>query len=257
MSVIHVDPSKAAVLLGLLALGGCQSPAVVKPTPEQINKLEEFSIGFRVALASNARVIRSELLDGQVKLRVKINRRNEVVFCEAEPYSAAIVPPAPLDPRLSAVASEACWNTLFPIVPSDVFDADGTAEIVAPLIFSSDEDTEELKLKRMGRVTRYAQSRFFWEQTLRNQPASSIGYADFRYVADAKGQVQGCLVNLRPSPQRPDAFKLDGDLQARLSAQCKQMNLRQLPGFTLDPHGVAEGTVRVEYMPWKGGPQPL
>lgn len=257
MSAIHFDLTKAAAMAGLLAIAGCQSPTKDTSTPEQIKKFEEFSIGFRVALSSNARVASSELLDGNVKLRVKINRRNEVTFCETQPYSQDTSSPQPVDPRLSALVNDVCWSTLFPLVPTELFDTDGTADIMAPLVFSSDQDTEELRLKRMGRVTRYAQSRFFWEQTLRNQPASSIGYADFRYVANAQGQVQGCLVNLRASRQRPDAFKLDGDLQSRLSAQCKQMNLRQLPGFTVNPQGVAEGIVRVEYMPWKGGPQPL
>ncbi|MFJ4143661.1 hypothetical protein [Pseudomonas sp. NPDC089734] len=261
MSVIHAGLTKVAAMTALLALAGCQSQTAVKSTPEQIKKLEAFSIGFRVALVSNARVISSELLDGNVKLRVKINRRNEVTFCETEPYVLPGSPAVPVDPRLSAIAKEACWNTLFPLVPTDVFDPDGTAEIVAPLIFSGEseavEGDEELTRRRMIRVTRYAQSRFFWEQTLRSQPAASIGYADFQYVANAQGQVQGCLVNLRASQQRPEAFKLDADLQARLIAQCKQMNLKQLPGFSVDPQGVATGRVRVEYMPWKGGPQPL
>ncbi|MBI6853948.1 hypothetical protein YA0002_14325 [Pseudomonas cichorii] len=255
MSVIPSRLTKATALVGLLFIAGCQSQTGAQ-SPEELKKLEEFSIGFRVALVSNARVASSEFLDGGVKLRVKINRRNEVVFCETEPYSQT-ASPAPTDPRLPALVKDVCWSTLFPVVPSELYDSDGMADIIAPLVFSSEQDTEELKLKRMGRVIRYAQSRFFWEQTLRKQPASSIGYADFRYVANTQGEVQGCLVNLRASRQRPEAFKLDGDLQARLSAQCKQMNLRQLPGFTVNPQGMAEGIVRVEYMPWKGGPQPL
>ncbi|MCV4271246.1 hypothetical protein OH710_01205 [Pseudomonas capsici] len=254
MPTIYSRPTLTAGLVGLLFIAGCQSQTGSR-SPEELKRLEAFSTDFRNALATNAWLASPELLDGDVRLRVKINRRNEVVFCETEPYSQTAL--SSVYPRLSALVKDVCWNTLFPVVPSELYDPDGTADIIAPLVFSSGQDTEELRLKRMGRTIRYAQSRFFWEQTLRKQPPSSIGYADFRYVANAQGEVQGCLVNLRASRQRPEAFELDGDLQARLSAQCKQMNLRQLPGFMVNPQGMAEGIVRVEYMPWKGGPRPL
>ncbi|AZD16547.1 hypothetical protein PUP66_18905 [Pseudomonas chlororaphis] len=45
------------------------------------------------------------------------------------------------------------------------------------------------------------------------------------------------------------------DLQARLAAQCEQLNLRQMPGFKVGGKGLARGSVLVEYAPWKGGPK--
>ncbi|AZE12076.1 hypothetical protein C4K10_3799 [Pseudomonas chlororaphis subsp. aureofaciens] len=169
--------------------------------------------------------------------------------------SCDIRPKAQLALVPESLARQVCWDSLFPEMPAELFGPEGEQEIVVPMVLIlMDESTPE-RQRRLDAVEAYAQSRFFWTQTLGKQPVDSIGKAHVRFVANAQGQVQECLVNLDPVGERRDAFKLDSDLQARLTAQCKQINLRQMPGFKVGDKGLARGNVLVEYAPWKGGPQ--
>ncbi|QLL16057.1 hypothetical protein [Pseudomonas chlororaphis] len=244
------------IIAGLLALAGCQTQAVTPAQPLaaddiQQQKMNSFARQFSGVLVRNAFAANGQGLVGSVDLKVKINRQNQVLSCEIRP-NAQLAPVLALE----SLARQVCWDSLFPEMPAELFGSEGEQEIVAPMVFPIllDESTPE-RQRRLDAVEAYAQSRFFWTQTLGKQPVDSIGKAHVRFVANAQGQVQECLVNLDPVGERRDAFKLDSDLQARLTAQCKQMNLRQMPGFKVGDKGLARGNVLVEYAPWKGGPQ--
>ncbi len=254
--LIAPRPTLPLILASLLSLAGCQTPKSAAPAPQAAaeaslqQNAQAFSDQFRALMVRNAFAANSQALVGTVDLVVKINRRNELSSCEIRPNAHR----APV-PALESLARQVCWDSLFPEVPVEMYGPEGEMVIVAPLVFPALDESEPERQWRARTVQAYAQSRFFWTQALGKQPVDSIGKAHVRFVANAQGQVQECLVNLDPVAERRDAFKLDSDLQARLTAQCKQMNLRQMPGFKVGDKGLARGSVLVEYAPWKGGPQ--
>ncbi|OLF53289.1 hypothetical protein [Pseudomonas chlororaphis] len=253
--LIAAWPALPLILASLLSLAGCQTPKSVAPAPapkaEETStqqRAQAFGRQFSAVLVRNAVAANSQALEGTVDLVAKIDRQNRLVACEIRPNAQASAAPA-----LESLARQVCWDSVFPEVPAEMYGPEKVQVIVAPLVFPALDESE--RQSRARAVEAYERSRFFWAQGLGKERFDSIGRAHLRFVADAQGQVQECLVNLNPVEERWSAFKPDSALQARLTAQCKQINLRQMPGFALDETGLAHGSVMVEYAPWKGGSQ--
>ncbi|MBP2262966.1 hypothetical protein [Pseudomonas sp. BP8] len=247
-------------LLSLLALAGCQSPSSTSTeTPEPVDPqvMQQFMTDMQQTLQSNiANAVRGTLV-GAVQLHISLNQANEPVACAAKvpgPKLANLLPASAQRSdfkRLATAVEAQCWKTIYPAAPAAAREKDGTVEIVAPLILMPASNPQQSVNSAWS--VRQEQREFFWQQLLREQPVDSIGVAVIRYQADALGKVQGCMVELRPSAVRADAFRMDGGLQARLSSACMALNLQRMPGFALDPQGKIEGFSLVEYAPWKVG----
>ena len=242
-----------------VAVAGCQSHQVASPdgssaaaasTPSaeatKKQRFDQFVRRFQSAIGNAAMDANSEGLTGEVRLVVQIDRSNAVVSCDTHATGLFSV-----NPRLAELSKAACWSAVFPPVPPERFDQDGNVKIVAPLIFLSMSERQRLSMQ--GRYQQAAQARYFAERTLMKSPPDSIGVVTFEYLTDKQGKVQECVVNLERHLDRLDAFKYDNALQARLTEQCKHLDLAQMPGFAVDATGVARGTVFFNYSPWMGG----
>ena len=237
---------------------GCQSPSVPNAsaaaavsTPEQIEQqnLRMFIARFQYSLKESALDANEAGVTGEVRLLVKINRKNEIVSCETR--KPALAQLAGDDPRLAVLAKDACWRMIAPEVPANMFAEDDLLEIIAPLIYTP--LTQSQRELMQSRYRRYAQGRFFADRTLFQSPPDSIGTATFHYQADARGNITGCIVNLDSKAARRSAFKYDTAMQSRLSEQCKQLDISQMPGFKVDEKGVSNGTAFFDYSPWMAG----
>ena len=258
-SIKHVGALMVVLIAG--SITGCQvqsappAPAA-KPTAPgftaeelEARRLQRFVEGMQGALRESILNANRQQLTGEVKLALVINRKNELISCEVmgTPQSTD----AKAASELGALAKGACWSSVFPVVPAQYFNQDGIAEIRAPLTLPSLPDDQQQGLE--SRQLRFAQSQFFWARTLANQPPENIGVASFDYRANAQGEVQVCLVSLARTRALPESFKRDVNLQRRLTQQCKDLNLRSMPGFAVDETGFATGLVNVDYMPWRDG----
>lgn len=240
------------------AVTGCQSHQVASPSAGSAaaesapsaeatkkQRFDQFVRRFQSAIGNAAMDANSDGLTGEVRLVVQIDRSNAVVSCDTHAtglFSA--------NPRLAELSKAACWSAVFPPVPPERLDQDGL-KVVAPLIFLSMNERQRLSMQ--GRYQQSAQARYFAERTLMKSPPDSMGVVTFEYLADKQGKVQECVVNLERHLDRLDAFKYDNALQARLTEQCKHLDLAQMPGFEVDASGVARGTVFFNYSPWMGG----
>ncbi|WP_129405700.1 hypothetical protein [Pseudomonas protegens] len=259
MSLAFLRTSTLALLTpAVLTLGACQSK-----TPEQsaaqaleTQKSLEFSVAISEVLRRNMMAANHQGLSGAVKLRIKLNRHNDVLDCTVRPGSGD-VSQVLATPTLLHLARQVCWNTLFPAAAPEAFGDGDIINAIANLEFPrfSQLPSREQQVYRLS-SSLYQQSRFFWEQAVAGPGIDSIGVASFYYTANAQGQVQECLVNLERSAFRPEAFKTDAALRQRLTQRCQQLDLRQMPGFVSQPDGLSRGEVLVEYMPWRGGPAP-
>lgn len=255
-----------ALIFVLIAgsMTGCQvksaaSAPATKPvaptfTPEEMEayRLQRFVEGMQGVLRDSILDANRQQLTGEVKLALVINLKNELISCEV------VGTPQSTDAKavsaLGALAKDACWNSVFPVVPAQYFNEDGIAEIRAPLILPILADYHLPGLER--RQQSFAQSQFFWERTMANQPPENIGIASFDYRANAQGEVQKCRVSLAATRWRSNSFKKrDRPLLRQLTQQCEELNLSTMPGFKVDEKGLAMGRVSVEYMPWRGGPR--
>lgn len=254
----------ALIVTSLMALAGCQTQ---EPSADKVaaadaaveeSKNPQFIQSFSGVLIRSALAANRQGLTGAIDMKMTVNRQNQVIRCETRTKSQYSPLRTLSNPRLVTLVKEICWNAVFPEVSSKVFTSDADEQtIIAPLVFPGLAmlSTEGLTYRNQL-VSQYEQSMFLWERTLAKQKVEGIGVASFYYVANAQGQVQECLVNLDRHPYRPQAFKPDSALQQHLSNQCKQLDLRQMPGFAVNGQGRAEGYVSVEYTPWKGGPTP-
>ncbi|ROL77623.1 hypothetical protein BLX41_12535 [Pseudomonas protegens] len=249
----------ALLIPALLTLSACQSK-----TPEQLaaQSLEtqkglEFSAAISEVLRRNIMAANPQGLTGTVGLRIKLNRQNEVLGCEALPSTRGDLAADLVTPTLLHLARQVCWNTLFPAAAPEAFGNEDGIKAIADLQFPrfSQLPSRERQEYRL-RSSLYQQSWFFWEQAVAGTGIDSIGVASFHYTANAQGQVQECLVNLERSEFRPEAFKADAALRQHLTQRCQQLDLRQMPDFVSQPNRLTRGEVLVEYMPWRGGPQP-
>jgi hypothetical protein len=194
---------------------------------------------------------------GIKNLRIKFNRNNEILSCDAGPAGAPSVAQMPsMTQRLDAskivrLVNRECWKIIYPLVPVHLFKDDETVEFVAPLVFGPLSGAAASGQRT--RLLYQAQSDYFWQHLLINRSVDSIGVASLRFQANAQGEVEGCLVSLAPAYVRRDAFKFDNTLQEQLTAQCKTLDLRHMPGFLPDEKGRVRGYVEVTYAPWKVG----
>ncbi|CAM4115126.1 hypothetical protein CCOS865_03609 [Pseudomonas reidholzensis] len=246
-------------LLCLLTLAGCKtSEPAATDTAEAIDPkvMQQFVGDMQKTLQTNiANAVRGTLV-GAVKLSIKLDQTYAPVACKAQEPGPKLASLLPADANrsdfksLAAAVEAQCWKTVYPPVPAGAYDEDGTVEIVAPLILMPSANQQP---PNPAWVARQQQREFFWQQLLREQPVDSIGVAIIRYQANSQGKVQGCLIELRPSAARADAFRMDGGLQSRLSSACMALDLQRMPGFAPDPQGKMEGFALVEYAPWKVG----
>jgi hypothetical protein len=224
------------------------APAV--PSPEEIKKQQfhTFVTRFQSILGNRALEANSEGLTGEVRLLIKLNRNNEVFSCETQATGLATA-----NAPVAELSKKVCWSAVFPIVPGDRLNKDGSVEVVAPLIYLPMNDAQREWMQ--ARFQQYAQGRYFAERTLMKSPPGGIGVVTFEYLANRQGKVGECVVNLERHRERPDAFKYDNVLQSRLTEQCKHLDIGEMPGFSVDETGVSRGAVSFEYSPWMAGPR--
>ncbi|TDV56959.1 hypothetical protein EC919_102331 [Pseudomonas graminis] len=241
------------------ALMACQSrevgshaaasaPAVTSPEALKRQQFKAFVTRFQSILGNRALEANSEGLTGEVRLRIKINRNNEIVSCETQATGLATG-----NAPLADLSKQVCWSAVFPVVPADRLNKDGNVEVVAPLIYLPMHEAQRVWMQ--SRYQDYAQGRYFAERTLMKSPPGSIGVVTFEYLANKQGKVEACVVNLERHRERPEAFTYDNVLQSRLTEQCKQLDIAQMPGFSVDETGVSRGAVAFEYSPWMAGPR--
>lgn len=194
-------------------------------------------------------------MNGAINLNITLDRQGRTLACSTQraKQSTALMLPAdtlPTDRNVLAQTVQAqCWKSIFPLPPEALYEGD-TVEVVAPLVLMKPPYVSENEQARRQAVARQA---FFWTNLVRDEPVASVGLAEIRFQTTPAGKVNGCLVTLNPHPLRMDAFRLDGDLQARLTQRCNGLDLAKMPGFTASAPDGLEGYSRVEYAPWKVG----
>lgn len=233
-------------LLAVVLLGGCaQKP----PGPDVDPQARlQFQQAFQAALqhSISSRVL--EATAGAVALDIVVNRQGQAVSCKAK-GSPEGVAKLPLDvprtgPReFAAMMEQSCRQAIYPTAPDALYDDKGQIELRAPVVvvFAAQNSA--------GWKLRNAQREFFREHLLKGESVDSVGQLAVRYQTDARG----CLVDLRPNPMRPEDFKLDGGLQARLNQACMKLDLSRLPGIEQAREQQAVAVVGVEYAPWTVG----
>lgn len=249
-----------SILAGALALTGCQSPKINKAVPIKSESeqaaFDRFLAEFQPTVARHMLAANSQSAVGKHKLRITFNRKNEVLSCRVDSPRLQSLPSMEQRmnaDRLARLINQECWKIIYPLVPEHLFTDDGTVEMVVALIFHPLQAA--LAAQWRLRYEYQARSDYFWQQLLIHRPVDSIGVAGFRFQANAQGKVEGCLVSLDPASVRRDAFKFDNALQEQLTAQCKTLDLRQMPGFRVDETGLMQDYVEVSYAPWKVGRQ--
>ncbi|MDM3886441.1 hypothetical protein QSV36_12685 [Pseudomonas sp. BCRC 81390] len=235
----------------LIALPGCQhqlaSEAEKQARQTFVSDMQQ-ALTLGIATADTGPQI------GVVMLNVKLDSSSAPVSCKASraPFRYEIRMPAELIrtgfKSLASVVEAQCWKTIYPVVPKALRDDNGTAEIRAPLFVVLPASAQAPGTERRQSN---AQRDFFWQRLFSDLPVDSIGRASVYYEANAQGEVQGCLVQIHPHPLRPDDFRLDGNLQARLNSRCMALDLATLPGFKAESDGLAKGYSEMEYAPWK------
>lgn len=234
----------------LLTLAGCQS----RPAPEVDEQARKTFISDmqRTLTQSMASANTGEHI-GAIMLKVTLTRQSVPVRCKAvkPPVKPPFALPSDAIPTdfqaLTSLVEAQCWKTIYPRVPAEMLEADGTVDVHAPLYIMLPRAAQAPNTLRRKA---YAQRDFFWQQLLRDQPVTSIGKASVYYQANAQGKVEGCLVQLFPHPLRPDAFRLDGNLQAQLNSRCMALDLSTMPTFEVDAQGLAKGYSEMDYAPW-------
>lgn len=245
-------PLKLGLALSAALLAACHGTRPTPPDPQRVQAWQQDML----------RVLHRDMLAntgggmvGAINLNITLDRSGRPLVCEtrrAKHSTTLAIPPDQLqtDSKVLAKTVEAqCWKSIFPLPPAELFEGE-TVEIVAPLILMKPPYISDNEQVRRQVVARQA---FFWTALVRDEPVASIGRAEIRYQTNPTGKITGCLVTLNPHPLRKDAFKLDADLQTRLTQRCNGLDLQKLPGFTVGTADGLEGYTRVEYAPWKVG----
>lgn len=249
------------LLGGVLALVGCQLHSTARKAPVPLTEQQQLALEKRVFIRNMKRVLRrdvisanAELWQGGLQLVIQLDRQSRVLECSTRPIADYPLSKYPDNARLAPLLEHLCWTSVLPQVPGHLYDSKGTTMVVAPLIFDLSKASER-DLQQIGMVSlQYQQREFLWQRMFAGQGIDSTGVARLQIQADVQGQVQQCLVNLERHALRRSEFKIDSDLQNRLIQACTQLDLRQMPGFQLDPSGVARLDLSIEYSPGKGGP---
>ncbi|MFJ4345659.1 hypothetical protein [Pseudomonas sp. NPDC089401] len=244
---------KALPLALLITLAGCQSPTSAKVDEAAF---KTFTHDMQQVLKLGIVTADTGKQVGVVMLKVTLDPHSAPIACQASKAPAKYEMQLPADvPRsdfkaLASMVEAQCWKTIYPLAPEGVQEKDGTVQVLAPIYVLLPAAAQASGSERRQAN---AQREFFWQHLLRDQPVDSIGRVSVYYQANALGKVEGCLVQVYPHPLRPDDFRLDGNLQARLNSRCMGLNLSQLPGFATDAQGVAKGYSELEYAPWRVG----
>lgn len=243
---------KLGLALSAALLAACQG---TRPTPPDPQLVQAWQGQIMATLHRDMLAATGGSMVGAINLKVTLDRLGRPLACSTHrakhSFAQAIPPNEPLTDRkvLARVVEAQCWKSILPLPPEALYEGD-TVEIVAPLIFMKPPYVGENEQARRQAVARQV---FFWKALVRDEPVASTGIAEIRYQATPAGKVSGCLVTLNPHPLRRDAFQLDGNLQARLTQRCHDLDLQQLPGLASSAPAGLEGYSRVEYAPWKVG----
>lgn len=242
----------AGLAVALLALTACHAapPRAVDPAEQT------FKAGMIEALHRSIQQADTGKQIGAVLLHVVLDRRSAPLECKATrapaKYQSKMPPDVPHSDfqALASLVETQCRRAIYPLAPANAQSTEGVVDVIAPLMLMLPSEAQATSTPR-----RQANARrdYFWKHLLRDQPISSIGTASVYWRANAEGQVDGCLVQLHPHPLRAAEFRLDGDFQARLSNRCMALNLSDLPYFSVDQQGFAEGYSELDYAPWRVG----
>jgi hypothetical protein len=223
-------------------LAGCSTQPAGPITEAQLRDIHQ---SVNEVLTSMNQAANKNWLSGAVMLEVSIARDNSLLGCTATSTSGA--------PGLVAVAERACWASVFPPMPAEVFDADGKGLIRMPMIFGMDPPADpQLRASYEGILfPAFSQGQYFWDNGIRAVPTHSVGQVVFHYVADHQGRVLVCNAIIDAVESRPAQFRDNPLLIKRLSAACQAMNLSKMPGFAVAANGLATGSVWMFYAPWR------
>ncbi|MNM82737.1 hypothetical protein D3C81_947760 [compost metagenome] len=258
---VHVFKILPPALLSaaLVTLAGCQSsPSADSQIKADAQAFKTFTVDMQQALQRSIALAPTGEQIGAVTLQVTFDRQSAPVACKARkaPLKYGALLPADVMPSdhqaLANLVEALCWKTIYPVVPAALFNGEDTLEVRAPIVVQL---PRAIQAPGSARHRAIAQREYFWQQLLRDQPVTSIGKASVFYQANTQGKVEGCLVQLSPNPLREDAFRLDGNLQAQLNSRCMKLDLSQMPGFSPNEQGKAEGYSELDYAPWKVGRQ--
>ncbi|WDY56022.1 hypothetical protein [Pseudomonas sp. PSKL.D1] len=237
------------LLATLAALAGCQQRS--QPAVDE-QAFKTFTNDMQRALYHSITTADTDEHLGVVLLTLKLDRTFAPVACKARRAPLKYEQQLPAGfvasnyEALNQFVETQCWKTVYPEAPAQLFDEDGTLTVVAPIYLMLPGETQSLQTER-GQYN--ARKQFLWQHLLRDQPVNSIGMAMVNYQANAQGKVDGCLVQLYPHPLRKDAFRLEGELQARLTQRCMALDLSQMPGFATG----GQGDSVLDYAPWRVG----
>ncbi|WP_449432216.1 hypothetical protein [Pseudomonas putida] len=238
----------------LIALAGCQSHTTAQVDAQT---RETFVTHMQQALQRSIGMADTGEQLGAVTLQVVLDRNAAPIHCKARrkiPVKLQAQLPGNMQTSnyqaLARLVEEQCWKTIYPVVPAAMYDNESSVDVRAPMVLTLPHAAQAPATpRRRANVRR----QFFWQQLLRDEAVSSIGMASVHYKANAQGKIEGCLVQLHPHRLRPDAFRLDGQLQARLTSRCLQLDLQQIPAFSSNQGVPAEGYSVIDYAPWKVG----
>lgn len=242
----------AGLAVALLALTACHAAPPRAGDPSE----QTFKAGMIEALHRSIREADTGRQVGAVSLHVMLDRRSAPIECKASRAPAKYQNQMPSDvPRsdflaLASLVESQCRRAIYPLAPANMLSDEGIVDVIAPMMLMLPWEAQA-----PGTPGRQANARrdYFWNNLLRDQPVSSIGRVSVYWRADAEGRVDGCLVQLRPHPLRAAEFRLDGDFQARLNGRCMALDLSDLPYFSVEHQGFAEGYSELDYAPWRVG----
>jgi hypothetical protein len=243
MHKVHSFAARATVLalFGAL-LAGCSTPPASPITKAEVMGIHK---GFSEALSPMSLAANKDWLSGSVMLDIAIDRDNRLLSCTARPTSGA--------PGLVAVTERACWATVFPPLPAQVFNAHGKTLIRMPMVFGMDPPTDpQHRASYEGMVfPAFSQGQYFWDNGISAVATQSVGQAVFRYVADRDGSVRVCNVDIHAVESRQAEFAQNSKLVRRLKTACLAMNLSKMPAFAVGNNALATGSVWLFYAPWR------
>ncbi|MBA1192416.1 hypothetical protein G7007_06010 [Pseudomonas entomophila] len=261
MSALPHRPTCLALAASLLCMTtlllGCHSRPAPPPSAAEREATDLFSRHAQAILMRDMGKANVRNLSGVLRLKIRLAADNSTTGCDL--LSVDRVRDAPLllaanrrgkspsSTALKRLVIDQCWKSVYPKAPASLRDADGTVEIIAPLVMQSVVWTEADKAQAR---TRGALHTFMRQQVLVGERVDSIGQASLLYRTDAHGTVEACIVNLTPLAARPEAFRPDADLQTRLARRCMGLDLSQVPALARGDDGRIAGTVQLDYAPW-------
>lgn len=243
-----------------LLVGGCQSRPNPPPSAADLAAADLFTRHTQTILMRDMAHANVRNLPGVVRLKIRLAADNSTTGCDLQPVdrvrdaslllAANRTGKSASSAALRRVVLDQCWKSVYPLVPPALREADGTVEIVAPLVMLPASWTAA---DNASARTRGALHTFVRQRVLVGERVDSIGQVSLLYRTDARGTVEACVVNLTPLAARPDAFRPDADLQARLARRCTGLDLSQVPDLARDDDGRIAGTVQLDYAPWSVG----